>query len=151
MMAGEKAKNPTHASAIDITAELGSMSKEALKRECKNWRTIWDLLDDETKSFLMRAGEEVFIFKRDGKAFEGTYVRPLVNVAGHEFQSMERIHSTLHKRMYLYKFLTRVYNSNIVDFKFIESAYDDPRDNQFADKINAETASQAESMQANDD
>ena len=150
MMAGEKAQNPTHATAIDITADLDKLSKSELKRECANWRVVWDLIDDDVRSFLMRSGEEVYIFKRDGRSFEGKYIKPMLTVSGHEFTSYERLHSAYHKRMFLYQFNSRVPMTNIVDFKFVEGSYDDPRDNEFADKLNAETASQAEAIQSSE-
>ena len=123
------------------------MSKKELQAECANWRRVWDLLDSNTQSFLMRSGEEVWIVKRDGKTFEGNYVRPQLEIVGHEFRSAERLHSTLHKRMFLYQFTSLVPQANIVDFKFIESAYEDPRDNMYADKLNAEINAQVDSVQ----
>lgn len=149
MLAGEKAKSETHAMAVDIDDDLDKKSKEAMKRECANWRRVWDYLDDDVKSFLMRIGEEVIIQKRDGKAFEGTYGRPIISVVAHEFITMERLHSALHKKMLLYKTNSRVPLTNIVDFKFVEATWEDPTDNQYLQSINAETGAQVDSMQAN--
>ena len=149
-MAGEKAKNPAAQSWVDIEADLDKMSKKQLAQECANWRNVWDYLPDEVKSFLMRAGEDVLIFKRDGKMFEGAYGRPIISIVAHEFDTVERIHSTYHKKILLYKTTSRVPLTNIVDFKFVNAVYEDPRDNEWAQKQNAETADQAETISANE-
>ena len=146
MLSGEKAKSELRGAALDITSKTETMTKDQLRKECDNWRKIWDFLDSETQSFLMRPGEDVFILKRDGGKFEGNYVRPKLSITAHEFVSFERLHSALHKRMYLYKFDSTVPVANIVDFKFIESIHEDPRDNEWADKQNVETESQVDSI-----
>ena len=150
LLSGEKAKSDARSGALDITSKIETMTKAELQRECANWRRVWDFIDSETQSFLMRSGEEVYIFKRDGSKFEAKYVRPKLSITAHEFTSFERLHSSLHKRMFLYQFNSTVPITNIVDFKFTESAFDDPRDNEYADKLNAETKEQVDSIGLSD-
>ena len=151
MLSGEKAKSAARETTLDITSKIETMTKTELQKECRNWRVIWDYIDSETQSFLMRSGEEVYIFKRDGAKFEAKYVRPKLSIVGHEFTSFERLHSSVHKRMFLYQFNSVVPITNIVDFKFVESAYDDPRDNEWADKQNAETKEHVDSIGLSND
>ena len=150
-MSGEAAKNPAAESWVDIKANLEKMTAKQLRRECANWRKVWDYLDDDIKSFLMQIGQDVLIFKRDGKGFEGSYGRPICTVIAHEFETVERLHSTYHKKILLYRTTSRIPITNIVDFKFVNGVYEDPQDNEWAQKQNAETASQAETIAANAD
>ena len=128
MFRGDAPENPNVESVLAIGKQPEKMNKEELIREVINWRNVWSYIDDDVKSFLTQVGQPVVVTKRDGHSFHGTYFGMTTQIIEHKFKTLERIRDDVDKKFYIFENHTIVPSSNIVDFKFVDSKYEDTPD-----------------------
>ena len=113
---------------FDVKDPIENMSREQLAAECQNWRNLSEYIPEEYKFWLAKIGQPVIIFKRTGGYLDGVYHGARLEVTKHEIKSFERIRSQIEKRYFIHDTITLIPESNVTDFKFVQTKYEDTPD-----------------------
>ena len=110
---------------FDAKKPIVEMDRTELATECQSWRNLSEYIPEEYRFWLAKIGQPVIVFKRTGGYLDGVYHGARLEVVKHEIKSFERIRSQIEKKYFIHDTITLIPESNVTDFKFVESKYED--------------------------